>query len=455
MPFDPIIAATRFGTGLSPVIAPFADLDEMLDRLTGPDVVSQRLPILGFDATAPSVLHIIQTNAARREAKDAAAAMEAVRQNNRDQADVQRHNALTTLARCVVARDGLRERLTLFWADHFTVISRGGPYRHMVTPFVADAIRPHVTGRFGDMVKAVVRHPMMLNYLDQSLSIGPMSRAGQSGGRGLNENLGRELLELHLVGAGNGYNQADVTQMAELLTGLVYQPTEGVTYKPQRAEPGAEVVMGRRYGAEASLRTIEAALDDLALRPETAAHVARKLAVHFVSDTPDPDLVSAMVATYRQTGGDLAAVTGAMLRHPAAWTPERAKVRQPFLFMAAALRALGARADRIMAVEQKTFGRTFTQPLKLMGQSWESPIGPDGWPEEPAAWITPQALAGRITWAMSAPAVFVDALPDPRAFVATAIGPGAPASLTFAAGAAESVPEGIGLVLTAPAFQRI
>lgn len=458
MTYDPIIAATRFGTGLSPVIAPLWEVDEIMTRLAAPDIVAERLPILGFDATMPSILHIVTANKDRREAVGTAqqdATQQAVRQNNQDQTAVLRRNLLTTLARCVVARDALRERLTAFWADHFTVIARGGPYRHMVTPFVADAIRPHVTGRFGDMVKAVVQHPMMLTYLEQSRSLGPLSPAGLRTGKGLNENLGRELLELHLVGAQGGYDQADVTQMAELLTGLTYAPTEGVRYNPQRAEPGSEVVMGRRYGADATLAMVEAALDDLALRPETAAHIARKLAVHFVSDAPDADLVVTMTRTFLDSGGDLLAVTGAMLRHPAAWTPDRQKVRQPLMFIAGSLRALGVRADRIMALSQQDFTRHVMGPLQLMGQPWERPIGPDGWAEAPGAWITPQALAGRITWAMTSPAFFAETLPDPRTFVATAVGPAAPQALTFAAAAAESIPDGIGLVLTAPAFQRI
>ena len=458
MTFDPLIAATRFGTGLSPVVEPIWDRDEMLTRLAGPDLMAERLPILGFAATTPSITRILDGNRARRMAQGKAqedAALQALRLINQDQAAVMRHNTLSTLARAVVTQDGLRERLTLFWADHFTVIARAAPYKHLVTPYVADAIRPHVTGRFSEMVKAVVLHPIMLNYLEQSRSIGPNSPQGLKTGRGLNENLGRELLELHLVGIHGGYSQADVTQMAELLTGLTFAPTTGVVYKDAFAEPGAEVVMGRRYGAEADLRTITAALEDLAQRPETASHISRKLAVHFVADDPDPEMVSAMVLAFLDSGGDLLAVTAAMLAHPAAWAPARTKVRQPFHFMASALRALGARADRIMALDQKTFGKQVTQPLRRMGQPWENPVGPDGWPEEAAAWITPQGLAGRITWAMSSPKVFVDELPDPRSFVATAVGDAAPPDLIFAAGAAESLADGVGLVLTSPAFQRI
>lgn len=456
--FDPIIAATRFGTGLSPVIEPPWDAESMLGKLGGPDQAAGLLPIAGFDATVPTLVFIAEVQKAAREARGTDqedAAKEAVRQKNREVADVIRHNTLSTLARCVTAQDGLRERLTLFWADHFTVIARSLNHRHLVTPYIADAIRPHVAGRFADMVKAVVMHPMMLLYLEQTRSLGPTSVQGIKSGRGLNENLARELLELHLIGVGGGYDQTDVTQMAELLTGLSFHPSQGVTYKPQQAEPGAEVVMGRRYSADSELATITSALEDLAIRPETATHICRKLAVHFVSDTPDPDLVASMSRAFMDSGGDLLAVTGAMLQHPAAWVQTRAKVRQPFTYVAAGLRALGVRADRIMPLDAKQFRRHVTDPLRLMGQPVEQPVGPDGWPEDPAAWITPQGLAGRISWAVASPADFVDTLPDPRRFVQTAVGSTAPADLIFAAEAAESLSDGVALVLTSPAFQRI
>jgi uncharacterized protein (DUF1800 family) len=458
MTFDPIIAATRFGTGLSPVIEPPWDAESMLGKLGGPDQAAALMPIAGFEATTPTLAFIGALNKADREARGTdgeAAAKEAIRQKNRELSDVSRHNTLSTLARCVTAQDGLRERLTLFWADHFTVIGRGFNQRHLVTPYIADAIRPHVAGRFADMVKAVVMHPMMLLYLEQTRSLGPSSPQGLKSGRGLNENLARELLELHLIGVGGGYDQTDVTQMAELLTGLSYNAVHGVTYRAQQAEPGAEVVMGRRYSADSALATITSALEDIAIRPETAAHISRKLAVHFVSDTPDPDLSASMSRAFVDSGGDLLAVTGAMLQHPAAWSPVRAKVRQPFTFIAAGLRALGVRADRIMPLGNGQFKRHVTDPLRLMGQPFEQPVGPDGWAEEPAAWITPQGLAGRISWAVASPAEFVDTLPDPRKFVQTAVGPTAPPELIFAADAAESLADGVALVLTSPAFQRI
>jgi uncharacterized protein (DUF1800 family) len=458
MIFDPIIAATRFGTGLSPIIELPLDLESMLGNLRGPDEAADLMPIAGYDATTPTLEFILKVNKARREARGTDRQEEtrqAARRTRRDQYDIFRHNTLVTMARCVTARDGLRERLTAFWADHFTVVARNANRRHLITPYIADAIRPNVSGRFADMVKAVVMHPSMLMYLEQTGSIGPSSPQGLKRGRGLNENLARELLELHLLGVNGGYDQTDVTQMAELLTGLNYRPAKGVTYRAQQAEPGAEIVMGRRYSGNSALTTITSALEDLSIRPETAAHISHKLAVHFVSDTPDPDLVVSMTRAFLGSEGDLSAVTEAMLQHPAAWNPVRAKVRQPFTYIAASLRALGVRADRIMSLSNAETRRHLLKPLRLMGQPVQQPVGPDGWAEDPTAWITPQGLAGRISWAVASPSEFVDTLPDPRKFVQTAVGPTAPPELIFAADSAESLADGVALVLTSPAFQRI
>ncbi|MBU2359948.1 MAG: DUF1800 domain-containing protein, partial [Alphaproteobacteria bacterium] len=442
----------------SPRHAPPPDAAAMIAALAGPDKVAAELPIAGFDATHPSTVELRAIGRARTEAKGTPREpqSEEARRAMFDAARaLQQRNALSAVARGVIAPDGLRERLTSFWADHFTVIARNGSQFHLVSPYIADAIRPHVAGSFADMVVAATTHPMMVQYLEQHRSLGPESPQGLRTGKGLNENLARELLELHLVGVNGGYTQADVTQMAELLTGLTYTPADGIIYRPGWAEPGAEVIMGRRYSAASDMSTITQALRDLAVRPETAAHIARKLAVHFVSDTPDPDLVATLTQRFLATQGDLLQVTAALLDHPAAWSPDRAKVRRPDLFLTAALRALGVSSDRIVGLDRRAYNTHVAGPLKLMGQQVERPIGPDGWSEKAATWITPQGLAGRISWALRSPQSFVEALPDPRDFVQTAVGPHAPPELTFAVGAAESDSDGIGLILTSPTFQRI
>jgi uncharacterized protein (DUF1800 family) len=292
----------------------------------------------------------------------------------------------------------------------------------------------------------------MLNYLDQTGSTGPNSRAGKRRARGLNENLARELLELHTLGVGGAYTQADVSELAALLTG-VSVGEGGFVFKPQMAEPGSETVLGVTYDGR-DLEPVLALLTDLAARPETAGHVARKLAVHFVADSPDPALVAAMTRAYAESGGDLAAVCGAMVEHPAAWGQPLAKVRQPFEFILAALRALGVDGAAVMAMPSGPFRQRLVLPLALMGQPWQQPPGPDGWPEAAEAWITPQLLAQRVDWAMAAPARLVRALPDPASVLPRALGAGADERVAWAAARAETRAEGLGVIFASPMFNR-
>ena len=458
MPFDPIIAETRFGMGLSPRIAPPASVDAMLAQLRGPDVAAARFAIPLWADTYPSP----------RDYRDLARVRQAARGTDREEEVLEQQRAMRAagrdlrgatfgahLARGVSTGDGMRERLTRFWADHFTVRAVTGVTRHLVSPYVEEAIRPHVMGNFSDMLRAVTTHPMMLVYLDQHLSMGPNSRTAQRRNRGLNENLARELLELHTLGVGASYDQTDVRELAELLTGLSYSPKNGFAFLRNIAEPGPEVVLGQTYGGDVPrLADILAALDDLAAHPDTARHIGRKLAVHFVADDPPASLVDELAAVFADTGGDLGAVVAAMLRHPAAWDVTKSKVKPPFGFVASAVRSLDIDADTLAAMTFNEGRAAFGRHLAVMGQPWEEPVGPDGWPEDGAAWITPQGMAGRITWSMIIPQRLREDLPDPRDFVLTALGPAADPAVVFAAGAAEDRADGVGLVLASAAFQR-
>ena len=457
MPFDPVIAEIRFGCGLSPRVAPPASVDAMLSRLAGPDEMAHALPITPYSRAEPSLREQARINRERREGKGTAreAETEAAHDAMRESAQALRRDAFqTSMARGIATGDGLRERLVRFWADHFTATAKNANFRHMIAPYVEEAIRPRVAGRFGDMLFAVATHPVMVHSLDQQRSVGPNSDFGDRRDRGLNENLAREVLELHTLGVDGPYGQDDVRELAELLTGVTMNPQRDDVYLPDRAEPGTETVLGVTYGAEASLEVVRDALADLAVHPATAWHLARKLAVHFVSDTPDDGLVAAMAGAHLATGGDLLAVTRAMLGHEAAWSPERAKVKQPFGYLQSALRALDVPVGTVVGMERRLWGRLFDRPMVVMGQRWEEPEGPDGWAEAAGDWITPQGMAGRITWALETPSRVRDTLPDPRGFVTTALGPDAPAEVVFAAGAAEDVAEGVGIVLASPAFQR-
>ena len=461
--FDPTLAAIRFGTGLTPLRAPPQSLADIIQDLTERDRMAALHPVPGYDTIAPSLAAMHRGNRLLREARDTEHEPDALAHNReiRRAANTQRFgNNLTVMARSLDSVTGLRERLTAFWADHFTVKARAAIQNHLVTPYAEDAIRPYVTGRFGDMLRAVVLHPMMLLYLEQWRSTGPNSPLGQRLGRGLNENLARELLELHLVGVDGSYDQEDVREFAELLTGLVYHSRRGFYYDQRMAEPGAEEVLGVTFGEDASLSNILIALDTLALHPETAQHLAQKMAVHFVSPTPDPDMVARMARVYLETGGNLLAMTLAMLRSDGAWVPEKAKVRLPMEFMTAAMRALGVTGEAAKSLPHGRFRNLFIRPMQVMGQPWERPIGPDGWSEDAEDWIIPQAMAGRISWAMSAPAQLMRSLPDgpglpdPRDFARAALGDHVTSQVEFAAAAAETQSEGVGIVLSSAAFQR-
>ncbi|MHC0053407.1 DUF1800 domain-containing protein [Actibacterium sp. D379-3] len=456
MSFESRLAEIRFGTGLCPAIAAPGDAGVMLARLGGPDVMAARHPIAPYAARLPMLAEYrALTRQRKTEGAMGGPARDAIRVLRKSARTEQQAYLAAALRRAALTEDGMRERLTRFWADHFTVKGKGALLRQLVSTYVEEAIRPHMTGSFASLLKAAVTHPMMLLYLDQARSVGPASAAGKGKARGLNENLAREVLELHTLGVGAGYGQADVQQLAALFTGLSVDADKDFTFRPAMAEPGAETVLGTRYGGGApELADIHAALDDLARHPATARHIAGKLAVHFVADAPDPALVDHVAAAFAASGGDLMATYAALLDHPAAWVPTLQKARQPFDFLGATLRALALPGPVLDALEAKTTLRLFTRPLQAMGQPWEEPIGPDGWPEEAEAWITPQGMAARIQWAMQAPSALMPDLPDPRAFVETALGGVASGDLRFAAAAAENRAVGVALVLTAPEFQR-
>lgn len=298
------------------------------------------------------------------------------------------------------------ERLVHFWSNHFSV-SVGKPgIQFEAGPHEFTAIRPHVLGRFSDMLKAAVLHPAMLIYLDQFQSIGPNApfaqRRARRGGdqqrpRGLNENLAREVLELHTLGVDGGYSQTDVTELARALTGWTVpgigrvgrfaedQPS-GAAFVPLVHEPGARQVLGRSYPAGEAGQAL-AILDDLATHPATAHHIATKLARHFAGDTPQPALVARLEAEFLKSGGDLASLTRALIEAPEAWTTGPVKFRTPFEWLVAALRLTGTTAlppQRIVGV------------LTELGQvPWRAP-SPAGYDDLAASWAGPDALIRRV-----------------------------------------------------------
>ena len=460
MSFSPDLAAIRFGCGLSPRISPPTDAAAMLTRLRAPDVAARDYPVDDFAAFTATLKEYRAFRKAQRKAIGTSDSDRVDQEFSafRKQARQRRTSWFAqALLRQAHTDDGFRERLVGFWSDHFTARGKAGLMRMGQSPYIETAIRPHITGSFFDLLVSATTHPLMLHYLDQAGSVGPASRIATRSKKlkGLNENLAREVMELHTLGVDGPYNQTDVRQLAELFTGLTFTLKKGFVFNPRFAEPGAETVLGQSYGGDpARLQPVLQVLRDLALHPATAKHIARKLVVHFVSDQPDPDLVAHIAARYRATDGDLMQVYTAMLEHPAAWQPQLANVKPPMDFLASTCRALAVGEIQLVGNRPQRLQRLLLRPMAMMGQTWEAQNGPDGWAEEDAAWITPQGLAARMRWAMLAPQKLVKQLPDPAAFVATSLGSQADPRVLFAAQSAETQAEAIGLVLSSPAFQR-
>ncbi len=344
--------------------------------------------------------------------------------------------------------DGFLERLVMFWSSHFCISAdKGGPVRIAAGAYEREAIRPHVLGRFRDMLLAVEMHPVMITYLDNQQSMGPNSRGGK--GKGLNENLAREILELHTLGADGGYTQEDVTNFARILTGWSFGGLDSQIaepgkffFIPARHEPGEWTVLGRRYKDEGQL-TGQRVLEALARHPATAHHIARKLARHFVGDKVPASLVERLRKTFMETDGDLAMVAKALVESPEAWQAAPAKIVPPGDFLVSISRALSLEAKPQNLLR---FGVQLGQPL------WRPP-SPKGWPDEDDAWTAPSAMRERLRIAELA-ARQVDKHLDPRDVAQDLFGEALSQDTRQAIARAEVREQGFALLLMSPEFQR-
>ncbi len=347
-------------------------------------------------------------------------------------------------------RVGFAERLVWFWSNHFCVsVAKGQNVRVAAGPFEREAIRPHVFGRFADMLLAVERHPAMLIYLDNRQSVGANSKFGERRNKGLNENLGREILELHTLGAGGGYTQKDVTSLANIITGwTVVGPNDETgemgqfQFNPGRHEPGPHAVLGKTYPQSGEDQGI-AALRDIARHPATAKHIATKLVRHFVADVPPPALVDTLTRVFLKSDGDLAAVSTALIEAPEAWTAEMTKFRSPQEFALALVRASGGKVD----VGQ--INGTFT----MLGQPLWQPNGPNGFADTEAAWATPEGMKARLDIAGQAGKRAGDKI-NPSELAQALYGDALSQDTRQAIARAESKPQGLAILIMSPEFQR-
>jgi uncharacterized protein (DUF1800 family) len=348
----------------------------------------------------------------------------------------------------VVADVGFAERLVWFWSNHFCISADKGPTRPLCGAFEREAIRPHIAGRFADMLLAVESHPAMLIYLDNARSIGPSSIAGMRQNKGLNENLAREILELHTLGVRTGYTQEDVTNFAKVITGWTIEPLKQdvphageFAFNPRMHEPFSQTVAGKTY-ADEGLGQGKAVLIDLARSPATAKHIALKLARHFVADDPPPALVERLAKRFRDTDGNLKEVAKALVTAPESWSAPRAKLKRPGEWLVASLRAGG--------VEPKDV-RPLVQAQNLLGEPLWRPPAPNGFSDDSATWM--DGLAQRLDIANR----FGQRVPsqlEADTMVETALGPLASEETRSAVKRAESRPQALALLLMAPEFQR-
>ncbi|HTT97947.1 MAG TPA: DUF1800 domain-containing protein [Rhizomicrobium sp.] len=344
------------------------------------------------------------------------------------------------------------ERLVRFWSNHFTVSAKKKKVTLFAGDFEREAIRPNINGTFEDMLFAVVMHPAMQIYLDNWRSIGPNSKAGKNNGKGLNENLGRELMELYTLGVDGGYTQADVIAMAKLLTGfgLYDEHANGFGFYPERHEPGPITLRGKVY--QAGWDGSVAAIKDLAHDPATARNIARKLAAHFISDNPPRESVARLEKTFNDTHGNLHALAQAIVNEPAAWSAEQKKMRTPIEYVTAAMRLSGWPQTRDMDHQRNHLKRLLAS-VRVMGEVPFGAPSPKGWPDDADSWNGADAMLGRIQWAKD----FGSDLPasiNASAAAEMALGPQLRPATKSAMASASSQNEAFALLLASPEFQR-
>lgn len=473
-----LLACHRFGLGPRPGdLAAMADPRDLLHREIAQGdsvlVMAEEFWAAGLGGTAADMQATYRASEARRAlavattawadaaafpagrseavADAAPARLAALKDEGTIDSRIFRQEALLRFRRAITAPIGYLERLVAFWSNHFCISAAKGEFaRATAGSFEREAIRPHVLGRFSDMLIAVERHPAMQAYLDNAQSVGPGARGNRKAKRGLNENLAREILELHTLGADDGYTQADVTSFARVLTGWTVAGRDGrlgepgtFTFNANLHEPGAQTIAGRTY-PPAGFGQGEAVLNDLASHPATARHIATKLARHFVADAPSSATVDALAQLFTRSEGDLRAMSLALVDLPESWSAPATKMRSPYDFLIAALRLL----DRPPTEPGSLIGS-----LRQLGMPLWEPPGPNGFPDVSAAWASPEGLKLRLDLSAQLAHTFGGDR-SATAVLDDAFGEGVSPETRDAVERAESREQAVALILMAPEFQR-
>lgn len=472
------VAAHRLGLGESSLAVVGADPVSWLRAQIGP---ADAQPGHGLATLADGVRAHARFLRGQRRLPDAAvAASPAAMADSADAAksteqrfvehfrDITREDLRASLAAAVQSSRPFAERLVMFWANHFTVSMAKAPVRALVGAFEREAIRPNIAGNFAQLLKAAVTHGAMLRYLDNDRSAGPHSRLAQIRSRrlqgndelrerptGLNENLAREVLELHTLGAASkAYSQQDVTAFAAVLTGWRVLPRQQdlldlrsdaqvAGFDPAWHEPGSKTVLGQRVPEGAS--GLDAVLSLLVAHPATAQFVALKLARHFVADDPPEDLVQALAHRFSSTRGDLAAVYDALLEAPQTWQPAPRKLKTPAEFVISTYRLLGLGAGPLE--------RTPDAGIGALGQRLQAAPSPAGWPDREDDWLGPDAVWKRVEWATRV-AERLGRQTDARQLARQALGPRLTQATAQQLERAADGPQALALLLMSPEFQR-
>jgi uncharacterized protein (DUF1800 family) len=406
-PLTSAIAANRFGLGARPgdlEIISQDGRDWLHIQLEGaPPEVSTP----GLRTSAQALTEVLELRRQNLQARKAEGAGGAAPQGLEKVGEVVRAIYLSEVSarfsRALTSNRPFIERLTQFWTNHFAVSVDKNELAAVAGSFEREAIRPNVLGHFADLLRAVERHPAMLLYLDNQISAGPNSPAAQAGARrnanakvGINENLAREILELHTLGVGGGYTQQDVTTFACVISGwsigrpnAKVEPAGSFLFRPQLHEPGPKTVLGKSY-ADAGYQQGVAVLTDLAAHPSTARFIATKLTRHFVADDPPRGAVDRIARAFTESGGHLPTVYAALIDSPEAWKQPLTKFKTPADYIVSSYRGLD-----LPVPEDRAVAGLFDQ----LGQRTYAPGSPAGWPDRSADWDGASALLKRIEWA--------------------------------------------------------
>ena len=462
MKIESVIAASRFGLGARP--GDYNTIDRnakswLVDQLQGPSRVASEIQSLPDSA---SVLVEFQAIIEKRRDLRAESNSPAPDIVEKVGGTLRHHYLQQTEARyrAACASDHpFHERLVHFWANHFAVSADKPPLPALAGLYENEAIRPNIGGSFADLLIAAESHPAMIVYLDNQRSVGPGSRLGKRAGTrrnnqsvGLNENLAREILELHTLGVDGGYTQDDVQSLAKIITGWSVGGGRGplrdgtpgeFTFRTAIHEPGTQSLLGRQYAQQGMDQGV-AVLRDLASHPSTARFIATKLARHFIADDPPAAAVDRIASVFLDTNGHLPSVHRAVVDSAEAWQAPLAKFKSPQDYVISAFRAF----DRVPDDARFVVGA-----LDMMGQTPFRPGSPAGWGDTIDSWGGADALYKRIEWADTVGRLAGDRV-NPSVLAESLLGPVMDSHTRESIARAESTQQGLTLFLVAPEFQR-